>query len=426
VTAGERWVLLGLAHARSGWFGEVSQWATSATIAAEFVKCVSAEEVRVRLGSSRAHSALLVDASLSDFDRDLVAAAESAGTAVIAVVDGRGPAWSQADLGVARVLPAGFGPEQLTDALTASARPISRADRPPPPVADVGPRPWQSRLVAVCGPGGTGTSSVAIALAQGFSSDVRYGGRVLLADLARRADQAMLHDTGEIGPGIQELVDAHRLGPPGAAEIRAFTFDVPARGYRLLLGLRRPAAWATLRPRATDAAIDGLCRAFQLVVADVTADLEGEAEGGSMDVEERNHMARSTLARADVIVVVGATGLKGIHSLAGLIREIFEAGAGSRVVPVVNRAPRHPRTRAELAAALSRLTGGASAVAGPVWVPERRVDDAVRHGTPIPQQVVAPVVSAVQAVLDRTAPAPAPGSPPPALVAPGSLGTWSG
>ena len=47
-----------------------------------------------------------------------------------------------------------------------------------------------------------------------LGADARHGGRVLLADLALRADQAMIHDAGELGPGIQELVDAHRLGHP--------------------------------------------------------------------------------------------------------------------------------------------------------------------------------------------------------------------
>ena len=315
-------------------------------------------------------------------------------------------------------------PEQLIEALVASTRPIGRADAPPS-LPETPPSSWRGRLVAVCGPGGTGASSLAIAAAQGFSADVRYGARVLLADLARRADQAMLHDTGELGPGIQELVEAHRLGQIDPSETRAYTFDVAARGYRLLLGLRRPAGWAVLRPRATEAAIDALCRSFQLVIADVTADLEGEADGGSIDVEDRNHLARTCVARADVIVVVGATGMKGVHSLAGLMRELTVAGAGPRLLPVVNRAPRHPRTRAEIASALARLSGGAGALAAPVWIPERGVDDAVRHGTPLPQQVVTPLVTAIQAVLDRTVEAPAASVPEAALVVPGSLGSWT-
>ena len=33
----DRYVLLGLAHARSGWFRSMAQWTTSGTIPAEFV-----------------------------------------------------------------------------------------------------------------------------------------------------------------------------------------------------------------------------------------------------------------------------------------------------------------------------------------------------------------------------------------------------
>ena len=65
----------------------------------------------------------------------------------------------------------------------------------------------------------------------------------------------MLHDAQDLGPGAQELVEAHRLGRPEPDEVWRTTFDVPRRGYRLLLGLRRPEAWSALRPRAIDASI---------------------------------------------------------------------------------------------------------------------------------------------------------------------------
>jgi hypothetical protein len=93
------------------------------------------------------------------------------------------------------------------------------------------------------------------------------------------------------------------------------------------------------------------------------------------------------------------------------------------VLPVVNRAPRHPRARAEIATALTRLTGAAGASAAPLWIPERRVDDALRNGSPLPHQVVAPLAGAVQAVLDRAVPPPTAGAP--TRIAPGSLGTGS-
>ena len=111
----------------------------------------------------------------------------------------------------------------------------------------------------------------------------------------------------------------------------ATTFDVPRRGYRLLLGLRQPEAWSALRPRAIDASIEGLRRSFQVVVADVTGDVEGEAEGGSADVEERNHLARSAALHSSVVVVVGAPGMKGVYSLAasGAVVDRHRRVAGS-------------------------------------------------------------------------------------------------
>ena len=204
------------------------------------------------------------------------------------------------------------------------------------------------------------------------------------------------------------------------------TFDVPARGYQLLLGLRRASAWSALRPRATEAAIDGLRQAFQLTVADVTGDLEGEGDGGSMDVEERNHLARSTTGTADVVFVVGGPGLKGVHSLGSLVTAVTASGVHPRrVVPVVNRAPRHPRARAELSAALAVATGTAGPVGGAVFTPERKIDEALRDGRELPDSVVEPLVGAMRAVLKLHADA-APAAPAPTRIEPGSLGRWTG
>lgn len=426
--AAERYVLLGLAPPRAPWFESLAQWAMSASIAAEFVKCVSAEEVRARLASGRQHSALLLDVAVPTFDRDLVDASIAASTPVIAVRSGGGPTFSARDLGISAELAGGFGPEDLLEVLASHCQPVGRGDRLPPALDDSFGPLWLSPLYAVCGAGGTGASTVAIGLAQGHGHDARFGRRVLLADLARRADQAMLHDAVDLGPGVQELVEAHRVVRPSPDDVARMTFDVPRRGYRLLLGLRQPEAWAALRPRAVDAALAGLRRTFQVVVADLTGDVEGEAEGGSLDVEERNHLARAATLQSTVTVAVGTPGLKGIHSLAGLIRSLVRAGVSEeRILAVVNRAPRHPRARAEAARALTDLLSGAGVqlpLAGPVHVPERKVEDALRDGGLLPAALVDPLMRGVEAVADRAADA-APPDVGPARVSPGSLGSWS-
>lgn len=423
----ERYVVLGLATSRSRWFTEVARWATSGALPVEFVKCIAPEEMRVRLASGRPFSALLVDAATGAVDRDLLDVAAAHGVVVL-VVDGTlGTGW--AELGVAAVLPPDLGRDQLLDVLVQRCRTIGGgADLETGPAAEgEGPADAGGHLVAVTGSGGCGASTVAMALAQGAAEG--SWGSVVLADLRLRADQALLHDAGDVVPGVQDLVEAHRRRHPSAAEVQALTYDVVPRGYRLLLGLRRRRDWAALRPRSVDAAVTGLRRAFGLVVADVDDDLDGEAECGSVDVEERNVLARTAVARADVVVVVGAPGAVGLHHVVRTVGELAAHGvAPQRVLGVVNRSGRSPRGRAEVARAFAELTAegpaGAPAV-GPVHLPERRgLDEVVRDGARLPTALVRPVTRAVADLLAR-APAPSPGAGAPTRIAPGSLGSWT-
>src|SRR3546814_17408533 len=93
-----------------------------------------------------------------------------------------------------------------------------------------------------------------------------------------------------------------------------------------------------------------------------------------MDIEDRNAMARSAARNADLVVVVGTPGVKGLHSLLRVIREVITAGVpASQVRPVINRAPRGPRARAEIAPTVGELLalGGATPVPSPLHLPDR-------------------------------------------------------
>jgi hypothetical protein len=433
--AGDRYVVLGLAGVRAAWFGDVARWATTATLPIDFVKVVSLEEARARLRSGRPFSALLVDAGLAALDRDLVELSASLGCAVVAADDGRAArAWRE--LGVHAVLPPGFGPDDLLDALRAVARPIARGDElaaPTEPAAEPSPGRWRGRLVAVTGAGGAGCSTLAAAVATGLASDPRDRGLVLLADLALHAHQALLHDVGDVVPGLLELVDGHRGGGLPAEEVRGLCFTLADRGYDLLLGLRRHRDWTALRPRACGAALESLCRTYQHVVADVDADVEGEAQCGSTDVEDRNTLARLAFLGADLVLVVGVPGVVGVHSHLRVILDLLELGVDpGRIVPVVNRAPRKPRHRSEVGAALTGLldaaTPGVTLASTPVFVPERRrLGELARDCAPPPAPLVRPLVGAVRGLLERArhAPGPRATAAQPVLVAPGSLGSWT-
>jgi hypothetical protein len=422
----ERYVLLGVATPRARWFREVGQWAQSAALPAEFVRCVSIAEMRARLASGRPFSAVLLDGQLTGIDRDLLATAEAHDCPVI-VVDDRGPE-AYRDLGPAAVLAPPFSREDLLETLNAEARMVGAAvlREPAVPGGPAGPT-VRGDVVSVLGPGGTGASTAAIALAEGLAGgDHAVGGPVLLADLCRSADQAMLHDSRVVVPGVQELVEAHRTGRILPNLVHDQTFEVGGRGYRLLLGLRRPRHYVTVRPRAFEAALDSLRRAFAVTVCDVDPDLEGEAETGSLDVEERHLMTRASVARSSVVFVVGGPGLKGVFSTVRLVGELLAFGAPpDRIVPVVSRGPRGPRQRAEISNGLRQLLGAnvgehATRLINPVHLPERRVDESLRDGVGMPKPLPATLAAAYRAVIDRVGPLEDPGGAPERVV-PGSL-----
>ena len=222
----------------------VARWTTSAAIAARV------REVRVSgrgpgpadIGPAVTRLCWSTPASPS-LDRDLGTSALESLAQVIVVRSGPGPSFPSGRSGgggrAARRLRSGRAARGPGVAL-----PEDRTRRPGcPPVIDDSDCPlcgW-AQLFTVCGPGGSGRPTMAVALAQGLSVlTPATGDGVLLADLARRADQAMLHYAPDLGPGVQELVEAHRLSRPDPDEVRRTTFDVPRRGYRLLLGSAPP------------------------------------------------------------------------------------------------------------------------------------------------------------------------------------------
>lgn len=423
----ERFVVLGLAHVRSGWFREVGRWASSAMAPIDYLKCVSAEEVRARLATGRAFSALLADGSLPGLDRDLFDEARDAGCAVIVVDDGvRQRNWS--DLGASAAVADGFTRTELVDLLHQHSSPIGQVDRLPGTVLDEEhATQWQGHLVGVTGPGGAGSSTLAMALAQGLAVDPRHRNLVALADLSLDADLAMMHNARDVIPGVQELVDAHRVGTPTLEEIRALTFDGESRGYRLLLGLRHHRDWTAIRVRAFEAAVASLRRCNRIVVADVDDDLEGESETGSADVEDRNLMARTIVGQADLVLAVGLPGLTGIHHLVRTCGRLLAAGLEpERLVPVINRSPRQSRARGSITATFADLLGAERMAHNPIHVGERRgVDEALLDGVPLPAALAEVIARPTHAVLESVG-ARRPVAPTqPRPIQPGSLGHWT-
>ena len=183
------------------------------------------------------------------------------------------------------------------------------------------------------GPAGAGASTVAQALAAHHTGQAR----TLLADLALDADQHLRHGVRPGHDGVFELAEALRHAPP--ADLAPPTTDEGA-GYDLLCGLRRRQEWTALTAVVADQIVDVLRRSHRLVVADVSADLDGRAESGSLDLEERNALARATLPHAAIVVVVGRWTTTGVHRLVRTLVDLTRHGIDhDRLQPVLNDAP---------------------------------------------------------------------------------------
>ena len=138
----ERYVIAGIANARSSWFAEVASWASSGVAAVEFMKCVSVAELRARIRVGVAMSAAVVDASTAGVDRDLLTVATEAGIAVIVVADPR-VARDWRSLGAAAILPPAFTTDDLLTTLTLTAQPLG--ERPVRSAGDVVHEPSATR-----------------------------------------------------------------------------------------------------------------------------------------------------------------------------------------------------------------------------------------------------------------------------------------
>lgn len=437
--AGERFVVVGLARPRADWFGRLTRDSTAGLLPVEFLKCVSAEECRAHLHSGRVLSALLVDEAHPGSDRDLLAEAAALEVPSFVVLRpdrahplAEGARWLE--LGATATLPGDFTGPALLDLLDTHAHTLHQvlADGRPArsPSQQEGPL---GRLVAVTGAGGSGSSTTAMALAQGMAAR-SDASSTLLVDACLDGSLAMVHATPDVTPGLSDLVEAHRTGHPAPDATERLTFACPEHGYHLLVGLANPRDWTALRLRAVDASISTLLERWRLVVADTDPEVEGEAATGSIDVEERNVLARTLTARADLVMVTARPSTPGLWRLVRILGRLLRHGVEPlRLQPVLVGGPGSPAARARLAASLGTLVTdtipGSPALAGPLTVPHlRRLDGAHHDAVRLPPRPCAALARTIDARLAHL-PARRPsagadegvGDP----IAAGSLGSWS-
>jgi len=129
-----------------------------------------------------------------------------------------------------------------------------------------------------------------------------------------------------------------------------------------------------------------------LVVADIGVDLDGRVESGSLDLEERNALARCAATRATTVVVVGRWSTTGVHRLARTLLDLEAHGIPrDRLRAVLNHAPRRPTGQALARRTMQRLLEDVTD--GPWPAPtslahDPGVEGRVREAAPLPPRFV--------------------------------------
>ena len=432
MTDHEHFVILGVARPRSPWLTDVGQWSTSSTLPIEFIRCVSVDEVRARLMSDRRHSAVLLGEDCTGVDRDILETARDAKCAPIIIANGT-PRRDWQSLGAATVISLPLTPEELLASLREHAMGIERRSFRRS-TTSFHEEPQSGHLITVLGAGGSGTSTLAMAIAgQCAAGDLALATEsteaIVLVDASLNGDQARLHDLGDVVPGLPELVDLHRMSNPTPDDVRQHCWFSARHGYDVLPGLRRHRDWTILRRRATVAALASLRDTFDVVIADTDTDLEGEAQTGSIDIEDRNVLARELVVTADIIVLTARAGVAGTSRSIQTFRDLIELGVDSRrILLVVLSAPRSTRRRSELVRTITSLVNEVfpdHPIPVPVMVPIRRDLEPFFHdGAPPPKSVLGSISTAIAQLFADIGPLPhrASTDQTPIAILPGHLG----
>ncbi|MFV0317948.1 MAG: hypothetical protein ACK5O2_13440 [Microthrixaceae bacterium] len=386
----EQRVLAGLAHPRSRWPTSIARWSTSGALAAEFLTCLSADELMAMLAAGRAIDAVMIDAVLAteaagQVDRDLMSRIHRHGTAVIGI-DQPAHTCDWDALGVSATMRREFDIDELSALVdrvctpqVAGARRSLRAD-----LSDDSPA---AMTIGVCGVGGAGSSTVSMCIAQALAAD---DDEVVLVDGAARAHLAMYHDIGDVIPGLGDVVTRTRTTDLDPTDLANLTFAT-GRGYRLLAGVTSVREARNLPPVATAEALDAARRCFEVVVVDHDSDMASGA------------ISTALVDRCSAWVVVTVGGLRGIHEGARLVAEAIEAGVpDQRIVLVCNRTRRTDPARATFGYNVSGLLGSPKTGIRCVVAPSVRIESAHRDGSALPEPLVRVCSGAVRRIIDTS------------------------
>ncbi len=317
---------------------------------------------------------VVIDDVSSFLTRDKVIRLRERGTRVVGIYDpdeneGLGISFLE-NLGVDLSLPSNISPEEMINAVSQLQPRENYSHTFDHVVADFSTgavaraQETNATMVAVSGPAGTGSTEIAIALA-----DV----------LVSRRQATLLLDCDEVGPSVARRLGFHlhpnvlsaidavsnvtrplteMVGRPTDRTASAVNFDV-------IPGIASSEDWAQMRSMDLEDLFIAARKSWKYIVCN-TGPFAEDLSGYGI---ERFGATRATLEKADVIIGVMLPTPTGYMRFLDWIASIRTLGADRAVYVVVNRAPKSAYIRGEIESQLSRDVDSRF-IAGLFFVPE--------------------------------------------------------
>ncbi len=253
-------------------------------------------------------------------------------------------------------------------------------------------------VVSVLGPGGTGSSTVAMSIAQVLGQGSEPS---ILLDGRTKGELAFLNEAGKHRLTVNELISASRVHSLSVEEVGSYLEFVPSRKYRLLKASSNPHAWLGWDPESIDTTLDSLSRSTRHLVADLNGSIFNLEETGCSDTASMESLTKACLDRSDLVVIVAGPDTKGLYSLTEMIQELHRAGFGDIASLVVinrtepSRLKRHLAER-QLESFLETAIKSASSSKAPlkyslVSIPNRSLERTHCEVEAIPEWICGPI-----------------------------------
>ena len=185
--------------------------------------------------------------------------------------------------------------------------------------------------IGVMGVGGSGATTIAMALAQSFAGERR----VNLVDLVVEGSQRMYHDVDAMQPGITEAIAGRRLINVGDDYFERFKIPILERGYLLTISISHQSQLDALRRSDLADTTKQLKATSDITIFDLDPNF---AQSTIRDFSTTTPTAptEAALAEIDGLILVVNEDFRSLHIGSNLGRRLIEEGFDSSTIAIVN------------------------------------------------------------------------------------------